>query len=185
MPLVAADSRVLGLDLALGTTGYALVEAGKVWETGSFTLPDSYRAGETVAHLDGRRLLAMERAVKGLLDKFYPEYVAFEFPKVVGRGWWDQKRGMLTPYYLGIARGLLVAALSRRMAPERILAVPIGGAKRIVAGSPSATKGRVKTCLTSRYDVPLRQAAAMTDDESDACAIAFSVFGERRMPWET
>lgn len=184
MPRVAPDARVLGLDLALGTTGWAIVECGRLLDHGRFTLPSTIRKGETVAVLDARRFMDLRVNLDRLIRDSYPEYVAVESAAVTGRGWWSGKHSSSTPFYLGMARGLFIGAVLGLITVDRVLLVPMTKAKEIVAGSPSSSKERVRDCLISRYDWPPKEVAKLSLDESDAAAIALAVFGEVKKPWE-
>lgn len=176
VPQAAPFSSVLGLDLALGTTGWCLIrdspKGARPIAHGSFVLPGTARKDEGPAGLDERRFLALGEHVQQLYREHAPDYIAYEYPDKIGRGWWaDQNRQPLTPYYLGIARGLLVAVLSAILAPDHVLPVPMGGAKRRVAGSPQASKERVRLCLESRHGWDVR---GWTLDQTDAGAVALA-----------
>jgi Holliday junction resolvasome RuvABC endonuclease subunit len=177
VPTVPADARVLGLDLALGTTGYAVVEAGACLGFGTIVLPDRLHVREAPFGLDARRLAVLAARLAEVVAAWQPTHLAFEFPERIGRDWWNDKRGPLTPYYLGLARGLLVGAVAPLLAAEQVLPVAMGAAKRVIAGSPSAPKARVRLSIAADYGWDM---SAMSDDVTDAGAIALAVFGGRR-----
>jgi Holliday junction resolvasome RuvABC endonuclease subunit len=179
VPTVPEDARVVGFDLALGTTGWCVVEAGQCLAFGSFTLPDRPLKGDTFpASLDQRRYETLCQRVQAVVADHDPDYLAFEYPDRVGRGWWDQKRGPLTPYYLGLARGMFVAVAWPVMTFAKLLPVPMLGAKRAITGTEAASKERVRLALHERFGWDVRE---MTLDQTDAGAIALAVFeGARR-----
>jgi Holliday junction resolvasome RuvABC endonuclease subunit len=177
LPAVPSAATVLGLDLALKTTGWAVVRERRLLAWGHFKLPDVGRVGEARVDLDRRRYAALMSELRRLSEAWGPSHLAFEYPERIGRDWWNSKRGPLVPYYLGLARGLLIAAHADAMPSARLVAVPMGAAKRAMTRTPNASKDLVRRALGVRgIDV-----TPMTEDESDAVSIALVVFeGEGR-----
>jgi Holliday junction resolvasome RuvABC endonuclease subunit len=165
-------TRVLGLDLSIGTTGYALLVAGHPAEHGSFGLPDRAR-NETLASWLGRRAAELRRQVKLLVDTHRPEVVAYEFTDQPRPSWSGGSKGREFGAVQGLSRaeGMLVALWPTIGGNVRLEAVGASEARRTATGRVNASKDQVRQALMTyrRWDV-----SRWTEDEVDAAAIALA-----------
>lgn len=165
-------TRVLGLDLAARTTGYAMLVGGEPVDHGSFTLPDRAR-NESLAHWMERRASELARHVDLLVVRHRPELVGFEVIDETRPSWSGGSKGreMVVSQALGRAQGMLVAVWQRIGGGARLVAVPITDAKRIAAGRVNASKDQVAYGLRVYHGFDVQ---GWTDDETDAASIALA-----------
>ncbi len=147
---------VLGLDPGLATTGYGLVRdlaSGdlELIECGAITTP----AGQPLPE----RLLAIDRALQGLLARYRPDVVAIEelfFCKNV-----------TTALVVGQARGVTILGVARAGVP--LFEYKPMAVKQAVTGYGGAPKSQVQEMvrlLLRLPDIP------RPDDAADAVAVA-------------
>jgi Holliday junction resolvasome RuvABC endonuclease subunit len=165
-------TRVLGLDLAARTTGYAMLVGGEPVDHGSFTLPDRAR-NESLASWMERRSAELGRHVGLLIRRHAPEIVGFEVIDETRPSWSGGSKGreMVVSQALGRAQGMLVAQWRLIGGGARLAAVPITLAKRTATGRVNASKAQVAYGLRTFYGFDLR---GWNDDESDALSIALA-----------
>jgi Holliday junction resolvasome RuvABC endonuclease subunit len=165
-------TRVLGLDLAARTTGYAMLVGGAVVDHGAFTLPDRAK-GETTAHWMERRAAELGRQVDLLVSRHRPEVVGFEVIDETRPAWSGGSKGreMVVSQALGRAQGALVAQWARIGGGSRLVAVPVSTAKRLATGRVNASKDQVAYGLRVMRGYDL---AGWSDDAVDALAIALA-----------
>jgi hypothetical protein len=167
-----APTRVLGLDLAIGTTGWCLLVAGQPVAHGSFTLPDRAK-NETLAHWLGRRAEHLARQVSVLLYDHQPELVGYEFPDSPRPEWSGGTKGREFHAVQGLSRaeGFLVALWPVIGANLRLVAVPASLVRRTAAGRVNANKGQVRYGLMTYRQWDL---SGWSDNEVDASAVALA-----------
>ena len=165
-------TRVLGLDLAIGTTGWAFLLAGRPVAHGSFALPDRGR-NETLAHWLGRRAVELARQVALLVSCHAPEVVGYEFPDSPRPVWSGGTKGREFHATQGLARaeGMLVAAWPSIGGAARLVAVPSSHVRRVSAGRANATKDQVSYGLRVYRGWDL---TGWTEDAVDAAAVALA-----------
>lgn len=172
-----ASQRVLGLDLAMGTTGWCLLAGGRAVEHGSFMLPDRLRrksGEEPLADWLGRRAEELARQVGLLVRLHTPDLVGYEYPDTYRRAWSGGSKGreFEVCQALGRVQGFLIARWPEIGGDARLVAVSTSDAKRTATGRVDANKAQVKWALATLrgFDV-----ARWGDDESDALAVALAV----------
>lgn len=165
-------TRVLGLDLSIGTTGWALLVAGQPAAHGSFTLPDR-RQHESLARWLGRRSEELAHHVRLLVSKHDPELVAYEYPDTWRRSWSGGTKGREFMAVQGLARaeGMLVTIWQARGGLPPLHSVSTSDAKRIAAGRVDAGKDQVRWALQTYRQWDL---SGWTADEVDAAAVALA-----------
>jgi Holliday junction resolvasome RuvABC endonuclease subunit len=173
-----APERVLGLDLAMGTTGWCLLVRGRPAAHGVFHLPDR-RRNEPLAEWMGRRAAALAEQVRLLLGLHRPAVVAFEYPDTYRRAWSGGTKGreFEVSQALGRVQGFLVAAWPQIGGDARLVAVSTSEAKRTVTGRVTANKDQVRLHLALDYRWDLD---GWSDDETDAGAVALAALQEVR-----
>lgn len=171
--LFPRSTRVLGLDLAIVTTGFALIDGGKLHAAGSIKLGDSPRARETRPAFILRRSAELYRDIKGLVDEYEPAVIAYEYPDVARPHYSGGTKGreFLVARALGQAEVMLVLAVAN-MAPT-LVSVPMTAAKRRLTGRPGATKGQIRDAVARIVGQGVVE--QLTDDQSDAISIAYAV----------
>jgi Holliday junction resolvasome RuvABC endonuclease subunit len=183
--VVFLGARVLGLDLALGACGWAVVDSTRdlrLVASGVISLPGR-RTREDRAAWNVRRYRAMRQALAQLLVR-HPglSHVAYEYPDRPFRtGWRTHRAGrgvqrtsagseFNTAQGLGLAEGFLIGTLAELAGLEVDLhAITIGQAKQLVTGNANASKDRVRATLLDRFGWRF---APDAPDQSDAAAIA-------------
>lgn len=168
----SAPERILGLDLAMGLTGWCMLLDGRPGAHGTFALP-SRRKDEPLADWLGRRAEELARQVRLLRVLHEPEVVAFEYPDTYRRSWSGGTKGREFEVSLALGRvqGFLVARWPEIGGDARLVAVSTSDAKRTVTGRVDASKDQVRMhlALDYRWDI-----AGWSDDESDAGAVALA-----------
>ena len=155
---------ILGLDPAIRTTGYGVIEMlsgnkSRILDCGVIKNTASMPHSECVRRLAG--------GVRELVNAFHPDCASLESP-FVG----DNAR---TAIILGMARGAILTAL----AENNIIAyayAPIV-AKRAVTGLSHARKEQVALMMANEFDIAVSD---IPDDATDALALALC-HGQRAM----
>lgn len=147
--------RILGIDAALRTTGYGLIDCAKgciqAVDCGIITTTKSQPMSECMRRLNG--------GIRELLEQFAPDVVAME-------GGFFHKNAK-TAMVLGMARGAILAAVAERRiptyeyAPRRV--------KQAVCGYGNATKDQVAMMVAQQMGLSLD---AIADDATDALGVA-------------
>ena len=149
---------VLGIDPAIRTTGYGVIDAGsaakmRVLDCGVIANGKSLPHTECLRRLYG--------GISELVGTFSPDCAVLEEPFV--------GRNSKTAIILGMARGAILAALAAAEIPAYSYTPSVG--KRAVIGAGGATKERVAMMLAVELglaveDIPL--------DSTDALALAIA-----------
>lgn len=167
-------TRVLGLDLAMQTTGWCMLIGGQPAAHGTFHLPDR-RKGESLASWLTRRSDELGRQVELLVALHCPEVVGFETPDTYRRAWSGGTKGREFEVSLALGRvqGFLVAQWRVIGQGAELSAVTTSDAKRVATGRVDASKDQVAYHLrvTQRWDL-----TGWCSDEIDAAAIALAVW---------
>lgn len=163
---------VLGLDLALNITGWAVldVEPDKFLAGGLIQTP-SRRSKEELADWQGRRIGALADGILKLTQEYQPALLCYEYPDYVRSVWAGGTKGRESHamYGLGFAAGALRAILLLQ-APQVILrAVSTSEAKKLFTGIKTATKAGVAEFARLRYGEVVKD---MPPDVTDAVAVA-------------
>lgn len=164
-------TRVLGLDLAMGTTGWCLLVGGQPEAHGSFDLPKSTRKGESTAAFLSRRAAELGQQVGLLVRCHRPEIVGYEYPDVPRPFWSGGSKGREFSAVQGLSRaeGFLIALWPHIGQGARLVSVPMTAAKTLVTGRPGANKDQVAYYLHVERRWNLK---GWTPDEVDAAAVA-------------
>jgi Holliday junction resolvasome RuvABC endonuclease subunit len=170
-----AATRVLGLDLAIGTTGWCLLVGGRPAAHGHFALPERLRrkAGEEpLADWLARRSVALGEQVGILLRTHRPEIVGYEYPNVARPHYSGGSKGREFAAVQGLARaeGMLVTLWTAIGGGIPLVSVPVTDVKMAATGRINANKDQIRLALMG----PPRgwDLARWTDDEVDAAAVA-------------
>lgn len=165
-------TRVLGLDLAARTTGYAMLVGGEPVDHGAFTLPDRAR-NESLASWMERRSAELGRHIGLLIARHTPEVVGFEVIDETRPSWSGGSKGreMVVSQALGRAQGMLVAQWRLLGGGARLVAVPVTLAKRTATGQVNASKDQVAYGLRVFRGFDL---TGWDHDSIDALAIALA-----------
>jgi Holliday junction resolvasome RuvABC endonuclease subunit len=162
---------LLALDLAADKTGWAALGPGPtVLATGTYRTPDRQK-GEARPDWLLRRMLKVELEVAGLLSRFGPTILAYEFPDRPRGAFAGGSKGREFHAMQGLANaeGLLVAVLRRWNG--RKVAVGASVAKKCVTTNRDAPKEVVRSWLGGTipgYGLPVE---GLGDDEVDAIAV--------------
>lgn len=177
-PAMPADAsieatRILGLDLAMGTTGWCLLVGGRPEAHGSFDLPGRPHVREGLASFLRRRADELARQVGLLVRTHRPEIVGYEYPDLARPHYSGGSKGREFAAVQGLSRaeGFLIARWDAIGGDARLVAVPMSEAKRLVAGRPGATKDQVAWALVTYRQWNLR---GWTPDQVDAAAVALA-----------
>jgi Holliday junction resolvasome RuvABC endonuclease subunit len=176
---------VLALDLAIGTTGWAVldsvVDTVRLRRAGHFTLPDR-RKSESRASWNRRRYQAMRLQVRNLVSTYAPLLVAWEYPDSPRTIWSGGNKGreFHAMQGLGMAEGFILAILNEIPTPGmEQLAISTTEAKRAATGQQrGASKQQVRRWLTIRLGALVID--QLTDDEVDAVAVGMAALIQAR-----
>lgn len=146
---------VLGLDPAIRTTGYGVIEvtAGKtrILDCGVIKNAPKLPHSECLRRLAG--------GVRELVAEFKPDFASLESP-FVG----DNAR---TAIILGMARGAILTALAETGIPAYAYAPAV--AKRAAVGVARANKSQVALMMAAEFGIAVEE---IPDDATDALALA-------------
>ncbi|MBQ7693796.1 MAG: crossover junction endodeoxyribonuclease RuvC [Lentisphaeria bacterium] len=147
---------LLGIDPAIRTTGYGVIEAGA---GGRFSVIDCGVIANSpkLPHSECVRRLHM--GVCELVTSFKPDCAVLEEPFV------GKNAG--TAIILGMARGAILAALSINGIPAFAYAPTV--AKRAAVGRGSATKEQIAVMISAELGIEIEQIPL---DSTDALALA-------------
>lgn len=171
---VARPEVVLGLDLAMGVTGWCVLNLGQPKHHGSFELPQR-RVREPLVSWLARRAEVLRQNVSMLIQRYDPDVTCYEYPDKPRSAWSGGTKGREFHAMQGLSRveGFLVA-LWPQIAPDGVLAaISTSEAKVAATGRVAATKAQVKwTLMTYRgWDL-----STWSDDESDAASICLAAW---------
>lgn len=147
---------ILGLDPAIRTTGYGVVE---LTEDGRYRILDCGVIRNTATMPHSECLRRLSGGVGQLVEKFAPECASIEEPFV--------GRNAGTAIILGMARGAIVAELARRNVP--VYAYSPRSAKKAATGYGGASKEQIAALLAAELDIDV---AGIALDATDALALA-------------
>lgn len=147
---------ILGLDPAIRTTGYGVIEMksgcrARILDCGVIRNKPQMPHSECVRRLAG--------GVRELIAAFKPDCASLESP-FVG----DNAR---TAIILGMARGAILTALAENSVPAYAYAPIV--AKRAVTGLSHARKEQVALMMANEFSIAI---ADIPDDATDALALA-------------
>ena len=147
---------ILGLDPAIRTTGYGVVEIvtgkrAKILDCGVIKNTPQMPHSECVRRLAG--------GVRELINTFKPDCASLESP-FVG----DNAK---TAIILGMARGAILTALAENAVPAYAYAPIV--AKRAVTGMSHARKEQVALMMANEFAIAVSD---IPDDATDALALA-------------
>ena len=147
---------ILGLDPAIRTTGYGVVEMlpgkkAKILDCGVIKNTPQMPHSECVRRLAG--------GVRELVNTFKPDCASLESP-FVG----DNAK---TAIILGMARGAILTALAENSIPAYAYAPIV--AKRAVTGLSHARKEQVALMMANEFNIAVSD---IPDDATDALALA-------------
>ena len=147
---------ILGLDPAIRTTGYGVVEMhpgkrAKILDCGVIKNTPQMPHSECVRRLAG--------GVRELINTFKPDCASMESP-FVG----DNAK---TAIILGMARGAILTALAENAVPAYAYAPIV--AKRAVTGMSHARKEQVALMMANEFAIAVSD---IPDDATDALALA-------------
>lgn len=147
---------ILGLDPAIRTTGYGVVEMlpgkqAKILDCGVIKNTPQMPHSECVRRLAG--------GVRELINSFKPDCASLESP-FVG----DNAK---TAIILGMARGAILTALAENNIPAYAYAPIV--AKRAVTGMSHARKEQVALMMANEFNIAVSD---IPDDATDALALA-------------
>jgi Holliday junction resolvasome RuvABC endonuclease subunit len=169
------DQRVLAFDLAIGVTGWCVLDPGPIrLDGGHFQLPDR-RTREDRAAWNRRRLQAMGTHVRGLIQRWEPGVVAYEYPDKPRAAWSGGSKGREFHAMAGLAlaEGFLLAILNDiAYPPFTQRAVSTSEAKRTTTGAVDASKKQVRRMIEIRTGWRLDE---LQDDEVDSLAVGLAV----------
>ncbi len=147
---------VLGLDPAIRTTGYGVIEARagsrmRILDCGVIRNTPRMPHSECVRRLSG--------GVRELVLRFKPDCASLESPFV--------GRNAQTAIILGMARGAILVALAEAEVPAYAYMPSV--AKRAAVGVSGARKEQVALMMASEFGIAV---ADIPDDATDALALA-------------
>ena len=147
---------LLGIDPAIRTTGYGVIEAGA---GGRFSVIDCgvIANSQKLPHSECVRRLHF--GICELVKSFHPDCAVLEEPFV------GKKAG--TAIILGMARGAILAALSINGIPAFAYAPTV--AKRAAVGRGGATKEQIAVMISAELGIEIEQIPL---DSTDALALA-------------
>ena len=147
---------ILGIDPAIRTTGYGVIEAGT---GGRFSVIDCGIIANSPKLPHSQCVRRLHLGICELINTFHPECAVLEDPFV------GKNAG--TAIILGMARGAILSALSLNDIPAYAYAPTT--AKRAAVGRGSATKEQIAVLLSAELGISIDQIPL---DSTDALALA-------------
>lgn len=165
-------TRVLGLDLAMQTTGWCLLVGERPAAHGTFTLPQR-RAAEPLSSWLQRRAAELAHQIDVLVYAHVPQLVGYEYPDSARPEWSGGSKGREFAAVQGLSRaeGMLVALWRVCGRGVPLVAVPASEMRRCVTGRTNANKDQVAYALATYRQWDVR---GWSEDEVDAGAIALA-----------
>ena len=157
---------ILGLDPAIRTTGYGVIEMvpgkkARILDCGVIKNTPKMPHSECVRRLAG--------GVRELISAFHPDCASLESPFVGDNA--------QTAIILGMARGAILTALAENSVPAYAYAPSV--AKRAATGSGNADKERIAFLLAAEYNIAVENIPL---DSTDAIALALCHLQRLRQP---
>lgn len=160
MPRPIAGLRVLGLDPGSLRTGYGVVQAAAQGGKPSLVAAGAIQA-PAKAELP-QRLAAIFQELGALMDRYQPQEMAVEGVFTA--------RNARSALVLGQARGVaLLAGANHGLA---IFEYPPATVKKALVGTGRASKDQVRTMVAALLGGGQALAGELSEDASDACALA-------------
>ena len=147
---------LLGIDPAIRTTGYGVIEAGA---GGRFSVIDCGVIANSPKLPHSECVRRLHFGICELVKSFHPDCAVLEEPFV--------GRNAGTAIILGMARGAILAALSINSIPAFAYAPTV--AKRAAVGRGSATKEQIAVMISAELGIEIEQIPL---DSTDALALA-------------
>lgn len=147
---------ILGIDPAIRTTGYGVIDAGT---GGKFSVIDCGVIANSQKLLHSQCVRRLHLGICELVNTFRPDCAVLEEPFV--------GRNAGTAIILGMARGAILAALSINEIPAFAYAPTV--AKRAAVGRGSATKEQIAVMIAAELGIEIDQIPL---DSTDALALA-------------
>ena len=147
---------VLGIDPAIRTTGYGVIE---VTPAGSLKIADCGVIANSPKLPHTECLRRLYGGINELISLWHPDCAVLEEPFV--------GKNAKTAIILGMARGGILAALANNQVPA--FAYNPSVAKRAATGSGGADKGRIAFLLAAEFNISVDQIPL---DSTDALALA-------------
>ena len=147
---------ILGIDPAIRTTGYGVIDAGT---GGKFSVIDCGVIANSQKLLHSQCVRRLHLGICELVNTFRPDCAVLEEPFV------GKNAG--TAIILGMARGAILAALSINEIPAFAYAPTV--AKRAAVGRGSATKEQIAVMIAAELGIEIDQIPL---DSTDALALA-------------
>ena len=147
---------ILGIDPAIRTTGYGVIDAGT---GGKFSVIDCGVIANSQKLPHSQCVRRLHLGIGELVDTFHPDCAVLEEPFV------GKNAG--TAIILGMARGAILAALSINEIPAFAYAPTV--AKRAAVGRGSATKEQIAVMIAAELGIEIDQIPL---DSTDALALA-------------
>ena len=147
---------VLGIDPAIRTTGYGVIDAGT---GGRFSVIDCGIIANSPKLPHSQCVRRLHSGICELVDTFHPDCAVLEEPFM------GKNAG--TAIILGMARGAILAALSLHDIPSFAYAPTV--AKRAAVGRGSATKEQIAVMIAAELGIKIDQIPL---DSTDALALA-------------
>ena len=147
---------VLGIDPAIRTTGYGVIDAGT---GGRFSVIDCGIIANSPKLPHSQCVRRLHSGICELVNTFHPDCAVLEEPFM------GKNAG--TAIILGMARGAILAALSLHDIPSFAYAPTV--AKRAAVGRGSATKEQIAVMIAAELGIKIDQIPL---DSTDALALA-------------
>lgn len=147
---------ILGIDPAIRTTGYGVIDAGT---GGKFSVIDCGVIANSQKLPHSQCVRRLHLGICELVNTFRPDCAVLEEPFV--------GRNAGTAIILGMARGAILAALSINEIPAFAYAPTV--AKRAAVGRGSATKEQIAVMIAAELGIEIDQIPL---DSTDALALA-------------
>ena len=147
---------ILGIDPAIRTTGYGVIDAGT---GGKFSVIDCGVIANSQKLPHSQCVRRLHLGICELVNTFHPDCAVLEEPFV------GKNAG--TAIILGMARGAILAALSINEIPAFAYAPTV--AKRAAVGRGSATKEQIAVMISAELGIETDQIPL---DSTDALALA-------------
>lgn len=147
---------ILGIDPAIRTTGYGVIDAGT---GGKFSVIDCGVIANSQKLPHSQCVRRLHLGIGELVNTFHPDCAVLEEPFV------GKNAG--TAIILGMARGAILAALSIHEIPAFAYAPTV--AKRAAVGRGSATKEQIAVMIAAELGIEIDQIPL---DSTDALALA-------------
>lgn len=159
---------ILGIDPAIRTTGYAIIE-GDIAPGAPVFIRDCGVIANSPKLSHTECLRRLYGGISELVSLWHPGYASLEEPFV--------GRNAKTAIILGMARGAILTALVNNNIPSTAYTPSV--AKRAATGSGSADKERIAFLLSAEFNIAVENIPL---DSTDAIALALCHLQRLRQP---